>query len=166
MHSRGAKIFFMLHPVPFSWRWRGRDRGGRGRGGGGGGGGGRRGGRGRETGSAAMCCQVQGHARGLLLFPRWRCAIQKILREVSGPGGAARTGPGAARGRARGGGTGRGNEFSVQHTTRRCTRVSNVATRSSLTWHYTRISELTATGNLNPYADMDWMEMDDVVRTF
>lgn len=77
----------------------------------------------RKSGSlAATCSQVQGHTRrgrGQPIAHRWRCAIRslKILR-------------------ARGCGAVRGNVvreriFGATHTTRRCTRVLNVATRST-----------------------------------
>ncbi|CAG4984410.1 unnamed protein product [Colias eurytheme] len=56
--------------------------------------------------------------RGLPIVHRWRCAIRKILRAGLRWGAGERS----------------GNEFSVQHTTRRCTRVSNVATLSTVSF--------------------------------
>lgn len=87
--------------------------------------------------------------RGLPIVHRWRCAIRKI-RE---------------RRRVRGGYAGTNFRCNTRHDRRcrcrRCTRVSNVATRSTLSRHHPHTSLLILS------ADMDWpMDMDmDMVRT-
>lgn len=129
----GAKIFFMLHSAVGSIQLTRPESAGRPRGGG----------TRRETGSPAMCCQVQGYVErgvGFRSANRWRCAIRKNSREEA----------------VWGAGRGRGNEFSVQHTTRRCRLHSCVERRDA------QFSDVTLHPNISlPEADMDWMEMDD-----
>ncbi|XP_050665631.1 steroid hormone receptor ERR1 isoform X2 [Leptidea sinapis] len=62
-----------------------------------------------------------------------------------------------------GAGERRGNEISVQHTTRFCTRVSNVATHSTLAGPDAVVPNYKYLNRHNR-PDMEWMEMDDVVQ--
>ncbi|CAK1549518.1 unnamed protein product [Leptosia nina] len=76
----------------------------------------RRGGQGGKLGRSRRAVKFKATRRGLQIVHRWRCVIRKYFA------------CGVRRGARRRG----GNKFSVQHTTRRCTRVSDTATHSTV----------------------------------